>query len=98
MAQRILARIYGFIEGNPPYTNGDGQAAFSRAVPYNYAGVTSIPAAVPTIHPLPNGYSMGVGGPYVYSVISFPPTGLNTHGVQLVTDQSASALNTAANA
>lgn len=95
MATHFQARVYGEINGNPPYTNADGTTGFSRAIPYNYAGIVSFPNAGATFFPLPNGYQMGNG--YVYSVINLPPSGLNTHGSQYVTDSTVSTLNTLAN-
>lgn len=93
-AAHFSARIYGAIEGNPPFTNGSGQTAFSRAIDYDYAGLVSFPTEGTTFHPLPNGYV--VGGAYVYSVIRVAPSGLNVHGAQYVTDSSVATLATAA--
>ncbi len=89
----FASQIYGRIEGSPPYTDGDGNAAFDRVIPFNHTGVWNIPSTAPTIVPLANGYQMP-NGSYVYSVISLPPTGLSVHGVQLVTPDSVTTLAT----
>lgn len=93
-ASHFSTRVYGMIEGNPPYTNGSSQTSFSRTIDFNYAGVVSFPTAGTTFFPLPNGFK--VGGAYVYSVIQVAPTGLNVHGDQYVTDSSVATLATLA--
>lgn len=92
MAAHFQARIYGRIEGTPPYTDENGQTSFSRQIDYNYAGVVSIPTNAAAVFPLPNG--VVVGGAYVYSVFQMAPTGLNQHGNQYVSDSSAATLAT----
>lgn len=95
-ASHFTARVYGFIEGAPPYVQ-NGVTAFSRAVAYNPAPLMSLPTAGTNFIGLPNGYQMGsTNGSYVYSVIQVAPSGLNVHGVQYVTDQSVSTLATSA--
>lgn len=93
-AAHFTARIYGQIEGNPPYTNPSGATAFSRVIDFNYRGLVSFPTTGTSFFPLPNG--MVVGGSYVYSVIQVAPSGLNVHGEQYVTDSSVATLATAA--
>lgn len=93
-ASHFSARIYGQIEGNPPYTDNNGQTQFSRVIDWNYAGLSSFPTQGTAFFPLPTGVL--VGGAYVYSVIVAPPTGLNVHGEQYVTDSSVATLATAA--
>ena len=93
-AAHFSTRVYGMIQGSPPFTDGDGQTAFSRVIDFNYAGVVSFPTTGTTFFPLPNGFV--VGGAYVYSVIQVAPTGLNVHGAQYVTDSSVATLATAA--
>ena len=85
-------RIYGEIEGSAPYAS-NGVTAFSRVIAYNPSGIQSLPSGSVNIVPLPNGYQMP-NGAYVYSVIQLPPTGLNVHGTQLVTDSSVATLAT----
>lgn len=93
-AAHFSTRIYGMIEGNPPYADGTGATSFSRTVDFSYAGVVSFPTTGVSFFPLPNGTQ--VGGAYVYSVISVAPSGLNVHGNQYVTDSSVATLATAA--
>lgn len=94
MAVAFNARVYGTINGSPPYTDANGQTAFSRTNAWNYAPVMSFPAGTGVqISPLPNGTL--VGGAYVYSVIQVAPTGLNVHGEQYVSDSSAATLASA---
>lgn len=93
-AAHFSTRVYGMIEGNPPYTNKDGETSFSRAIDFNYAGVVSFPTTGTAFYPLPNGVI--VGGAYVYSVIQVAPSGLNVHGQQYVTDSSVATLATLA--
>lgn len=93
-AAHFSTRVYGRVEGSPPYTDQDGTTAFSRVIDYNYAGITSFPTDGTTFSPLPNG--VRVGGAYVYTVIQVAPTGLNVHGNQYVTDSSVATLATAA--
>jgi hypothetical protein len=94
-AAHFSARIYGAINGNPPFTDGDGASAFSLSTKFNYAGVASFPTTGVSFWPLPNGFDMG-GGAYVYSVIRVEPSGLNVHGAQYVTDSSTATLATLA--
>ncbi len=90
----FASQIYGMIEGSPPYTDANGNAYFTRVMPFNRTGVWNLPSGSgTTIIPLANGYQMP-NGTYVYSVIEFAPTGLNVHGVQLVTPDSVSTLAT----
>ena len=94
MAVAFNARVYGQIQGTPPYTNADGQTNFSRGIDWSYAPVMNFPAGSGVqVSPLPNGVL--VGGAYVYSVIQTAPTGLNVHGEQYVSDSSAATLATA---
>jgi len=86
-------RIYGEINGAPPYTDSTGAAAFDRVIAYNPSGIQNLPSSSVNIVPLANGYQMP-NGAYVYSVIQLPPTGLNVHGKQLVTDASVATLAT----
>lgn len=88
----FTARVYGMIEGSPPYTDGNGATAFSRTIHFDVAGVVNLPSTPVTVWPLPNGTL--VGNAYVYSVIQLPPTGLSVHGVQYVSDSSAATLAT----
>ena len=93
-AAHFSTRVYGAVQGNPPYANADGQTEFSRTIDYSYAGVVSFPTTGTAFFPLPNGVI--VGGAYVYSVIQVAPTGLNQHGQQYVTDSSVATLATLA--
>jgi hypothetical protein len=86
-------RIYGEIEGSAPFAGPTGTTAFSRVIAYNPSGIQSLPSGSVNIVPLPNGYQMP-NGAYVYSVIQLPPSGLNVHGTQLVTDSSVATLAT----
>lgn len=87
------ANVYGMIQGSPPYTDQNGQTAFDRIIPFNVPGTVNLPSDGVQIFPLPNGTL--VSGQYVYSVISLPPSGLNVHGVQYVSNQSVATLATA---
>ena len=89
----FTATVYGTIQGSPPYANADGATAFSLITPFSYTPAVNIPSTGVQIFPLPNGVL--VGGSYVYSVISMPPSGLNVHGIQYVSDSSAATLATA---
>jgi len=97
MAQQFSSRIYGSIQGSPPYANGSGVAAFSLATTFSYAGVVSLPTVGVGFFPIAGGYAMG-NGVVVYSVIQVAPSGLNVHGNQYVTDSSVATLATLANA
>jgi len=91
MATHFLARVYGEIQGAPPFDE------ISRVISYDTAPITSFSNLENTFFPLPTGLQMQSGA-YCYSVIVSPPSGLNVHGAKLVTDLSATALNTLANA
>lgn len=91
MATHFLARIYGEIQGAPPFDD------ISRVISYDNASVVSLPNEGNVFYPLPTGLQMASGA-YCYSVIIVPPSGLNVHGAKLVSDQSATTLNTLANA
>lgn len=96
-AAHFTARVYGFVEGSPPYLNSSGQSAFDRAVPFNPAPLMSLPTTGTNFVSLPNGVQMGsTNGSYVYSVIQVAPSGLNVHPKQYVTDQSVTTLATSA--
>lgn len=94
-AAHFSARVYGEIEGQVPFQNASGLAAFSRVKDFPSAQVNSFPTTGTVVWALPNGYQMP-NGSYVYSVIEVQPTGLNAHGDKYVSDQSAAALATLA--
>lgn len=91
MATHFLARIYGEIQGAPPFDE------ISRVISYDTQGIVSLANVGNNFYPLSPGVQMA-NGAYCYSVIVQPPTGLNVHGAKLVTDLSTTALNTLANA
>lgn len=94
-AAHVTARIYGYVEGAPPFMNANSQTEFSRAVAYSPAPLMSLPTTGTNYVQLPNGFQMGgTNGSYVYSVIQIEPNGLNVHGKQYVTDQSVTTLAT----
>lgn len=92
-AAHITTRIYGEIEGDTPYQNAAGLAAFSRVRPYPSSQLVSFAVNNTEYWPLPNGFQMP-NGVYVYSVIKETATGLNVHGKKYVTDTSAATLAT----
>jgi hypothetical protein len=94
-AAHFSARVYGEIEGNPPFQNASGLSAFSRVKDHPAPQVNSFPTGGVNFWALPNGYQMG-NGSYVYSVIEVQATGLNQHNPKYVSDQSAAALATLA--
>lgn len=94
MAVHFSTMVYGEIEGNPPFQNGDGQSAFSRVKPWPTPSIVSFPTEGSTFFPLTNGFT--VGNAYVYSVIEVPPTGLNVHSTKYVTKDSVTTLATLA--
>ena len=93
-AAHFSTRVYGEVEGNPPFQNGDGNAAFSRVKDWPTSAIVSFPTDGTSFFPLTNG--VVVGGSYVYSVIELPPTGLNVHSTKYVTDSSVATLATLA--
>jgi len=93
-AAHFSARVYGEVQGTPPFQNGSGQASFTLEKPWPTSAIVSFPTDGTTFYPLTNGVS--VGGSYVYSVIVLPPTGLNVHGTKYVTDSSVATLATLA--
>lgn len=90
-AAHFTARVYGSIQGAPPFTSG-GVTAFTKATGFDTAQLMSFPTAGTTISALPNGFS--VGGAYVYSVIEVAASGLNKYPAQYVTDSSFATLAT----
>lgn len=94
-AAHFSARIYGEINGNPPFQDGSGLSAFSLTKPFPSPQVNSFPTTGTTFWALPNGYQMPSGS-YVYSVIEVEASGLNVHSTKYVSDQSAAALATLA--
>lgn len=92
-AAHFSARIYGQVEGNAPFQDGNGAASFSRIKPFPTALVNSFPTAGVNIWALSNGVQMPAGQ-YVYSVIEVLPSGLNVHSDKYVSDQSAATLAT----
>lgn len=91
MATHFSTRIYGEIQGAPPFDE------ISRVINYDNASVVSLASSENTFYPLPTGLQMA-NGAYCYSVIIQPPSGLNVHGAKLVTDQPVTTLQTLANA
>lgn len=95
IAAHFITRIYGEIEGNPPFQNSAGATAFPRVKEWPASGIVSLPTDGTEFFPLPNGYNVG-SGHYVYSVIHIHPSGLNVHGTKYVTDSSVATLATLA--
>lgn len=93
MSVAFSTRVYGEVQGSPPFADGNGATAFSRVIPYSTAQIQNLPSDGVNVVSLPNGFQMPAGS-YVYSVVQLPPTGLNVHGTQLVTDSSAATLAT----
>lgn len=89
----FITRVYGEVEGAPPFADANGATYFSRVLPFTTAQVWNLPSTPVQIVPLPNGFQMPSGS-YVYSVIMVPPSGLNVHGEKYVTDTSAATLAT----
>jgi len=94
MAAQVTTRVYGMIQGNPPFADANGQTAFSREIDFSFAGRVSFPTTGTAFFPLPNGVK--IGGAFVYSVIQVAPSGLNIHPTQFVTDSSVATLATLA--
>ena len=90
-ASHVSATIYGQIQGNIPFQNAAGNAAFSKVSPYPNPPLMSLPVNA-IFTPLHNGVLVGTN--YVYSVITMPATGNNTYGLQFVTDVSTATLAT----
>jgi hypothetical protein len=93
-AAHFTTRVYGMVQGNPPFADADGVTAFSRTIDFSFAGNVSFPTTGTAFFPLPNGVK--VGGAFVYSVIQVAPSGLNIHPTQFVTDSSVATLATLA--
>jgi hypothetical protein len=92
-AAHFSTRIYGEIEGQPPFQNGSGAAAFSRVKDWPTSGIVSFPTTGTSFFPLSNGVKMA-NGAYVYSVIEVQASGLNSHSTKYVTDTSVATLAT----
>lgn len=91
MAQHVSARIYGEIQGVPPFDAN----TISRVISYNTQSVGSFPVPPTTFYPLSTGIQMA-NGSYVYSAIVSPASGLQVHDKVLVTDQTVAQLATSA--
>lgn len=95
-AAHFSARIYGYVEGQPPFQNSDGtQAAITRFVDWPTSQIANLPTTGVNFWPLPAGYRVG-NGAYIYSIIEIQPTGLNVHGFKYGTDLSVASLATLA--
>lgn len=93
-AAHFSTRIYGEIQGSPPFQNTDGTLSkFSLVTDWPSPQIVSLPTSGISFFTLPAGYQMG-NGAYVYSVISVQPTGLNVHGKQYVATESVTSLAT----
>ncbi|MES2382388.1 MAG: hypothetical protein V4538_15180 [Bacteroidota bacterium] len=92
----VTTRIYGQIFGTPPFQNAAGQAAVTEFKQFPIAPLASV-AVTPGVNlwPLQNGLQVG-NGYYVYTILEFPPSGLNVNSVKLATDQSVTTLVSAA--
>lgn len=93
-AAHFTASLYGIVEGSPPFQDGSGASAFSRQTAFPSPSKASLPTEGTNFWPLANGVLFG--STYVYSVIEVQPTGLNTHGVKYVCNDSVATLATAA--
>lgn len=88
----VTTRVYGIITGQPPFQNAAGQAAVSSFKEYPIAPLASL-AVTPGVNlwPLQNGLRTS-NGYYVYSILEFPPSGLNQPAIKLATDKSVTTL------
>lgn len=93
-AAHFSTRIYGEVEGQPPFQNGAGVSAITRVKPWPTPTITSLPTDGTTFYTLPNGYL--VGNSYVYSIIEVLPRGLNVHGTKYAAADSVATLATLA--
>lgn len=97
MAIHTSANIYGELEGTWPYINSRNSTIDpSRIIDYGQPILGSFPNQTVEFLTIVGGLQMPVSGAYVYSIINVPPSGLNVHGQQLVTDQTVAQLATAA--
>lgn len=95
MAQHTTANIYGELQGTWPYINSrNNNVDPSRIIDYGSAALVSLANQEVDFLTIIGGIQMPTTGVYVYSVIQVPPTGLNIHGKQLLTDQTVAQLAT----
>lgn len=92
-AAHFSTRIYGEVQGQPPFQNGSGAASFSLIKDWPTSGIVSFPTTGTSFFPLSNGVKMA-NGAYVYSVIEVQASGLNVHSTKYVTDTSVATLAT----
>lgn len=90
-AAHISARIYGEVQGQPPYI---GATPFSRQVNYSASGIANIPTTGTIFHPLSQGIQFGSS--YCYSIIEVLPNALQQYSRKLATDQTVAQLATLA--
>lgn len=90
-AAHVSARIYGTIQGAPPFGNtSDVGPSVVNAWPQSV--IMSFPTTGTIFHPVTSGFK--VGNQYVYGIIEVQPTGLNVHGIKYASDTSAATLAT----
>jgi hypothetical protein len=94
MANQISARIYGTLEGSPPF--GEVTLPPSRINNWPASTIMGFPAQNIIIHPVTSGFK--VGNTYVYGVIEVPASGLNAHSDKYATDTAGATLVTNSNA
>jgi hypothetical protein len=94
MANQISARIYGTIQGSPPF--GETTLPPSNNFPWAASVIMGFPAQNIIIHPVTSGFK--VAGTYVYGIIDVPATGLNQKGTKYATDTAGATLVTNSNA
>lgn len=90
-AAHVSARIYGEIQGAPPYI---GSSPFSRQLSYSASGIINLPTTGTIFHPLSQGIQFGNN--YCYSIIEVLPQGLQQYSRKLATDQTVAQLATSA--
>jgi len=87
MAVHFNTRVYGMIEGNPPFT---AAAPGSRIIDWGSSAIMNFPTNNTIIHPFLQGVK--VANFYCYGIVEVLPSGLNVHGQKYATDTSAATL------
>lgn len=87
----VSARIYGMIQGSPPFGN-TAETLPARVDPWPVTPVMSFPTESTIFHPVSSGFL--VGTKYVYGIIEVLPSGLQAHGQKYATDTPGATLAT----
>lgn len=91
MAVHFNTRVYGMIEGTPPFTAAQPGA---RVMDWSSSAIMNFPTNNTVLHPFLQGVKVGNPGFFCYGIVEVLPGGLNIHSQKYCTDTSVATLAT----